>query len=160
VSPRALIIILGVLLLLYLVAVAAGLSARGNDVDLEGGLLRILERGIGKQPLAEDDLALVSPQGCLGLFREQALQLPAGSTCQFLVDRAEGRLPSVRVLRVQLSAGSRAEVVLQQPEQVTLRQRMDSNTPRHSVDLHREGGLLLLGCFDTLSAGCRLDLLP
>jgi hypothetical protein len=160
VSPRVLLIILGVLLLLYLVTVAVGFGARGNDVDLEGGLLRILERGIGKQPLAEDDLALVSPQGCLGLFREQALQLPAGATCQFLVDRAEGNLPSVRVLRVQLSAGSRAEVVVEQPEQVTLRQRLDSSEPRRSVDIHREGGLLVLGCVDTLGVGCRLELLP
>jgi len=151
-NPKVLLIILAVLVLLFVVGTAVGISRQNGETEslspawLEraGGLLS------REQGLTTDDLAATTPATCRQQLQQGAFVFPEGGSCR--LDIAASSAP-IRTLSLELRQGTADVVVLQRGQRgLTIEQTLRSRPA--SFQFYEEGGILQISCV----VGCRVEI--
>lgn len=142
-SVRALIIAGAILVILVGVAVFSGMfrGASAPD-DLSPEWLQALER---RRALSREDIQSSRPERCARQFAGGAITLPDGSDCVLTVRSDDSLLPVSRELNIELAQGSEVEVVVRQPDVVTIRLELDAGDDE-TFRIFADGGQISIAC--------------
>lgn len=149
-SPKLLLIILGVLVVLFFVSTGWGLSSDDQSVGGAAEAVVNMVRGLqSTEPLSPDDVIGAEPANCRDQLRQNQFNLGQGQSCQ--LDVGEASVP-VRALTLDLQEGNQVrlrmiaggEIGMDQTE--TLPTDNDDDQRRIELQFVREGGRLVITC--------------
>lgn len=107
-SPKLLLIILGVLVVLFFVSTGWGLSSDDQSVGGAAEAVVNMVRGLqSTEPLSPDDVIGAEPANCRDQLRQNQFNLGQGQSCQ--LDVGEASVP-VRTLTLRLQQGNQVDL--------------------------------------------------
>ena len=158
---RVLIIVLVVLVIIFLVGIVGGLAGgnnnRVNSNDLKNGFFgTVHDLLVRPQHLAAEDIQVAPgfPSSCL---QGSTLVVPQGGACKYAI-RERGGTP-VRTIKLNASAGSRANLTLEPQGAMKGTLQIPNSNPNKNLDVYEKGGNLTVECIiGDVTGSCRLTL--
>lgn len=149
-NTRALIIAGVILVILVLVPIFTGLiqGASAPD-DLSPGWLQALER---RRSLTTGDIESSRPARCARQFAAGSITIPQGSDCELTIRSDDSLLPVSREVNIQLEEGNEVDVVVRQPDVVTIRLELEAGDAE-TFRIFSEGGRIAVLCVQPGSFG-------
>jgi hypothetical protein len=143
----AVLAVLGVVVVLYLVATAAGARNGSGGGGVRGGDLPQTLGGVLVLPAASGDVVATAP----GCRRGGDLTAAAGRACLY---RLKSGFLGKR-LRLRLQTGTQVTAVLVQPKpEVTDTETLDGAHPSVDLVFRQDGSTLMLSCGSDQKQGC------
>jgi hypothetical protein len=159
-NPKLVVAVLVILVVVFAGTIGVGLT-RGDDpgeAHTPGWTERIGESaGLNRRLDPSNDLGASSPSACRGQFIAGELELGAGVGCTFLVRESSSIVPFVRTFTVAVEEGGPARVTVQQPDHVTVKERISAGADPVEFDVYAQGATVRIECQGAIGQSCRVS---